>query len=56
VQLAARLRQVMPEALLSRLGGDEFVLLLPGMPADAGDLAETLLEDIARSYRVALMI
>ena len=55
VQLAARLRQAAPaKALLSRLGGDEFVLLLPGMEADAaGDLAETLLQDIASSYRVA---
>lgn len=55
VQLAARLRQSAPQnGFLSRLGGDEFVLLLPGMTADAaGDLAETVLSDVARSYRVA---
>ncbi|MBV8679626.1 MAG: EAL domain-containing protein [Aquitalea sp.] len=55
VQLAARLRQLLPaDALLSRLGGDEFILLLPTVTAEgARVLADTLLQDIAQPYWVA---
>lgn len=55
VQLAARLRRVLPDgALVSRLGGDEFVLLLPDSDAaQAEALARQLLDDIARPYQVA---
>ncbi|PXX40083.1 putative bifunctional diguanylate cyclase/phosphodiesterase [Aquitalea magnusonii] len=55
VQLAARLRRVLPDgALVSRLGGDEFVLLLPDSDAALAEaLARQLLDDIARPYQVA---
>ncbi len=54
VQLAARLRQLVPDgALVSRLGGDEFILLLPEMNAPMAEaLAQQLLGDIAHPYQV----
>ncbi|WP_346797653.1 EAL domain-containing protein [Halomonas sp. Bachu 37] len=55
VNVASRLKEaIRPTDTLCRFGGDEFVLLLPDLvsPQQAEDIAQRLLIDIARPYRI----